>query len=215
VKQTDRLRDEMIERQLKARGITDEATLKAFRKIPREVFVPNIDKPSAYGDYPLPIGSGQTISQPYIVALMTESLSLNKQDKVLEVGTGSGYQAAILADICSKVYGVERFSHFAARALDTLKKLNITNVRIKTGDGTLGWPKHAPYDKIIVTAAAPEIPESLTNQLKEQGIMVIPVGSRWSQNLLKVTKKKAKIKKESICPCVFVPLVGKYGWSNR
>lgn len=208
-------RRHMVKTQLISRGITDKDTIGAFKSVPREAFMPKKYRYSAYQDHPAPIGSGQTISQPYMVALMTQSLSLKKDDTVLEVGTGSGYQAAILAKICRKVYGVERFPHLAKKAKHSLENEGIENVQIKEGDGTIGWPKHAPYDAIVVTAAAPRIPEPLVKQLKEGGRLVIPVGSMNSQSLIRATKKDQKLEKESICGCVFVPLVGKFGWSNR
>lgn len=211
----DFLREKMVKEQLIARGIKDKKTLSAFKEVPRENFIPCEYHDSAYGDYPTPIGSGQTISQPYIVALMTEKLSLTKDDKVLEIGTGSGYQAAILAKICKEVYGVERFAHLAKRAKDALENLGIDNVKIKIADGTLGWDEYAPYDAIVVTAAAPEIPQPLVEQLKENGRLVIPVGSMGSQSLIRATKKKGELDKELICGCVFVPLVGKFGWSHQ
>ena len=209
------LREKMVKEQLIARGIKDKSVLAAFRQIPREEFIPSEFKADAYGDYPVPIGSNQTISQPYIVALMTQELSLKKEDKVLEVGTGSGYQAAILAKICREVFGVERFPHLVKRAERVLNNLDITNVKIKSGDGTLGWEEFAPYDGIIVTASAPEIPQPLIEQLKEGGRLVIPVGNLNSQSLLRINKIENKIRKEFICDCVFVPLVGKYGWTRE
>lgn len=205
----------MVFEQLIARGIKDEAVLRVFREVPREMFMPREFSDSAYNDHPIPIGNGQTISQPYIVALMTEKLSLKNNDKVLEIGTGSGYQAAILAKICGKVYSIERFPNLAERAENVLRSLKIDNVEIKIGDGTLGWDKHAPYDAIIVTASAPEIPMPLIDQLAAGGRLIIPIGDRFSQLLIRFKKTNDRIEKEEICGCVFVPLVGRYGWQKE
>ncbi len=163
----------------------------------------------------MPIGEGQTISQPYIVALMTECLNLNGQDKVLEIGTGSGYQATILAELAGEVYTIERFETLAKRAGAILNELGYTNIKIKVGDGTLGWEEAAPFDKIIITAASPQIPLPLTEQLRENGKLILPLGESFSQVLTLVEKKKGKLEFMDICGCVFVPLVGKYGCSNR
>jgi protein-L-isoaspartate(D-aspartate) O-methyltransferase len=208
-------RKEMTNQQIEARGIKNKRVLSVFKEIPRELFISDQYQDSAYGDYPLPIGSGQTISQPYMVALMTEKLSLKETDIVLEVGTGSGYQAAILAKLCRQVYSVERFPLLAEKAKLVLSNLNIGNVEIKTGDGTLGWQEHAPYDAIIVTASAPQIPKPLVDQLKEGGRLVAPVGSLGSQSLVRATKRRKKLEEEHICGCVFVPLVGKFGWRDK
>ncbi|MCS7180855.1 MAG: protein-L-isoaspartate(D-aspartate) O-methyltransferase, partial [bacterium] len=171
-------------------------------------------KDSAYDDCPLPIGEGQTISQPYIVALMTEALKLKEKEKVLEIGTGSGYQAAILAEIGCEVYSVERIETLAKRAEKVLSKLGY-KVRIKIGDGTLGWPEFSPYDKIIVTAAGPEIPESLLSQLSEnEGRLIIPIGDRFIQDLILIVKKGKKIERNNLGGCQFVPLIGKEGWEE-
>ncbi|MDD5450165.1 MAG: protein-L-isoaspartate(D-aspartate) O-methyltransferase [Candidatus Omnitrophica bacterium] len=205
-------RNAMVDAQLIARGITDRRVLDAFRRVLRHEFVPDSLKKQAYEDHPLPIGEGQTISQPYMVAIMTESLGLKGSEKVLEIGTGSGYQTAILAELAKEVYSIERFADLADAAKKTLDGLGYKNVTVKTGDGTLGWQEQAPYDGIIVTAGAPEIPESLIKQLKESGRLVIPVGGTFSQVLTVFTKKKDKIISNEICGCVFVPLVGKEGW---
>lgn len=204
----------MVEEQLIRRGISDKKVISAFLKIPREMFVPESLKEFAYEDGPLSIGEGQTISQPYIVALMTESLKLKGNEKVLEIGTGSGYQSAILAEIGCEVYSIERIEKLAKKAEIVLKKLGY-NVKIKIGDGTLGWEEYSPFDRIIVTAAAPEIPKTLLSQLSsEEGRMVIPVGDRFVQDLILIIKKKDKIEKINLGGCQFVPLIGEEGWSE-
>jgi protein-L-isoaspartate(D-aspartate) O-methyltransferase len=170
---------------------------------------------SAYADFPVPIGEGQTISQPYIVALMTECLDLNTQDKVLEIGTGSGYQAAILAKLAKEVYSIERFKNLANKAETVFNESGYTNIKIQVGDGTLGWPEEAPFDKIIITAASPKVPLPLIEQLKESGKLILPLGESFSQVLTVVEKKKGKLESIEVCGCVFVPLVGKYGWRNN
>jgi len=200
----------MVSEQLRARDITDEKVLAAFLKIPRHEFVPEEFQKNAYADYPLPIEEEQTISQPYIVALMTQLLSLTGKEKVLEIGTGSGYQTAILSELADKVYSVERFEKLAANAKAVLAKLGYTNIKIKTGDGTMGWLEEAPFDRIIVTAAGSKIPEPLIEQLKDSGILVIPLGETFNQVLTVAYKNKDKITLEKKCGCVFVPLRGKY-----
>jgi len=210
----DILRQRMVREQLLPRGIVEEKVLSVFRKVPRHEFVPESEAGSAYGDYPLPIGEGQTISQPYMVAAMTELLDLKKSDKVLEIGTGSGYQAAVLAELAGEVYSVERVQPLADRARENLKKLGCANVKIKVGDGTLGWGENAPYDAIVVTAGSPEVPKALIEQLSEGGRLAIPVGGRYSQMLTKVQKLKSKIKATDVCGCVFVPLIGRQGWDK-
>lgn len=208
------LRKEMVLGQLLSRGIKDSKVLSVFRKIPREIFVPNSLKTCAYQDRPLSIGQGQTISQPYIVALMTELLDVKRGDTILEVGTGSGYQAAILLGLGAKVYGVERIMLFAVQAKERLKSLGF-DFEVKTGDGTLGWDKFSPYDKIIISAASPKIPGPLLNQLKVGGKMVLPLGTKVSQQLTVIDKiKEGEFKSTGVCGCVFVPLVGKEGWSE-
>jgi len=208
----EKAREEMIRHQIKGRGIRDERVLSAMSSIPREKFVLEGEKDSAYLDCPLPIGMGQTISQPFIVALMTQCLSLKGSETVLEVGTGSGYQAAILSKLAKMVYTIERFSSLADRAEKIFKELEIKNVKVIVGDGSKGLREYSPYDGIIVTAGAPEIPKSLIEQLNEKGRIVIPVGNSFSQDLLLGTKKKGKLKISNYGGCVFVPLVGKYGW---
>ncbi len=205
-------RERMVETQIAARGIKDPRVLAAMRKVPRHLFVDEALRDQAYGDYPLPIGEGQTISQPYIVALMTEALELKGPEKVLEVGTGSGYQAAILAELARWVYSIERYPSLAHRAKRILEKLGYNNVIIKVGDGTKGWPEAAPFDAIIVTAAGPKIPEPLIEQLKDGGRLVMPVGDEWSQYLIKVTKKGDRLIKENLGAVRFVKLVGEYGF---
>ena len=202
----------MVEEQLIPRGTKEPLVLKAFRKVPRHEFVPEALRDTAYGDYPLPIGNSQTISQPYIVALMTEQLGLKGGERVLEIGTGSGYQAAILAEIAGQVYSVERFFELAKDAAERLSRLGYKNLNIKTGDGTLGWIEMAPFDGIIVTAGSPVIPESLLMQLGAKGRLVIPIGDRWSQILTMVEKNGKNIRESQICGCVFVPLIGNEGW---
>jgi protein-L-isoaspartate(D-aspartate) O-methyltransferase len=208
------LRAKMVEEQLVPRGISDRRTLDAFRKTERHEFVPAEFQNSAYQDHPLPIGENQTISQPYMVALMTECLELKGDEKILEIGTGSGYQAAILASLAKEVYSVERISSLAKRAESTLKRLGIANVKVKVDDGTLGWEEHAPYDGIIVTAAAPKIPEGYLTQLKAGGRLIIPIGSRFSQVLTRVERKEGGAVASEVCGCVFVPLLGKEGWKE-
>ena len=200
----------MVEEQLIPRGIKNERVLEAFIKIERHRFVPEELSASAYADYPLPIGEGQTISQPYIVALMTEALLLTGNEKVLEIGTGSGYQAAILSELVKEVYSIERFDSLAKKTEATLKELGYLNIKIKIGDGTFGWPEEAPFDRIIITAASPRIPLPLAEQLNEGGKIILPLGDGFSQLLTLGNKINGKIETTEICNCVFVPLVGKY-----
>ena len=208
----DRL--DMVESQIKRRGINNERVLQAFRTIPRHLFVPEIYQADAYADHPLPIGNGQTISQPYIVALMTSTLKLMGNEKVLEIGTGSGYQTAILANLAKEVHSVERISQLSDLAERNLRVLGMDNIYLHVGDGSLGWPDTAPYDRILITAAAPEIPEIILKQLKVNGLVVGPVGGRWRQMLEVWVKEKKRIKKEQILPVVFVPLRGAHGWQD-
>ncbi|MFH1776147.1 MAG: protein-L-isoaspartate(D-aspartate) O-methyltransferase [Candidatus Omnitrophota bacterium] len=202
-----RQREEMVRTQIEQRGITDKRVLSAMRKVPRHAFVLLTHKMQAYVDRPLPIGEGQTISQPYIVALMTESLKLSPTCRVLEIGTGSGYQAAILAEICQQIYTIEIIPELAKRAEETLRGLGYENITIKTGDGYKGWTEHAPFDAIIVTAAPEKIPEQLVEQLIDGGRMVLPVGKTEYQQLILLTKEGEIIKKEFITPVRFVPMV--------
>ncbi|HPN66789.1 MAG TPA: protein-L-isoaspartate(D-aspartate) O-methyltransferase [Candidatus Omnitrophota bacterium] len=208
------LRESMVEEQLIPRGINDRRVLDAMRKVPRHLFVPDSGLENAYGDHPMPIGEGQTISQPYIVALMTQSLGLKGTEKVLEIGTGSGYQAAILSLLSKEVYSIDRYGDLSQKAGETLGKLAFTNIKLMTGDGTEGWKEFAPYDAIIVTAATPSIPQPLLDQLTEHGRIVVPVGGSFSQTLMLARKEAGGIIREEICGCVFVPLVGKYGWKQ-
>jgi protein-L-isoaspartate(D-aspartate) O-methyltransferase len=201
-------RQQMISEQLIPRGISDRETLKAMGRIPREAFVPLSQKPYAYDDRPLPIGDGQTISQPFMVAFMTQALRLRKSDRVLEIGTGSGYQAAVLSQIVDTVFTVEIIPSLAERASRHLANLNIDNVQIRTGDGYFGWEEKSPFDAIIVTAGAETIPPVLVEQLSEDGIMIIPVGPhRGVRQLIRVTKKKGEIKTKSLMDVRFVPFV--------
>jgi len=208
----EKAREEMIRYQIKGRGIKDKRVLWAMSMVPREKFVLKENEKEAYLDCPLPIGMGQTISQPYMVALMTQCLSLEGSECILEVGTGSGYQAAILSKLAKMVYTVERLKNLADRAENIFKELEIKNVKVVGGDGTNGLKEYSPYDGIIVTAGAPEIPQSLINQLKERGRIVIPVGNSFSQDLLLGKKEKGKLKIQNYGGCIFVPLLGKYGW---
>ncbi len=206
------LRDRMVDQQIRARGVVDPRVLQAVRKVPRHLFIPRHLWDQAYNDYPLPIGADQTISQPYIVALMTEILELKATDRVLELGTGSGYQAAILAELAAEVYSIDRMGDLAKRAKSVLDSLGYANVQIRVGDGTLGWPEAAPFDGIIVTAGAPKVPRPLTEQLALGGRLVIPVGDMFSQTLTCVRKTESGLKFEYHGGCRFVRLIGKYGW---
>lgn len=201
-------RNAMVSDQIEARGIADTAVLRALRSVPRHEFVPSNLRDLAYTDQPLPIGLDQTISQPYIVALMTELLALRKEDKVLEIGTGSGYQAAVLASIVDTVWTIELLEPLAMSARERLHKLGYGGVQVRAGDGHAGWPERAPFDAIVVTAAAAEIPEPLIDQLKEGGRMVIPVGEAFSiQNLFLIERRDGRIVKQNIAAVRFVPLV--------
>lgn len=209
-----KLRDWMVESQLIPRGIRSARVLDAMRKVPRHLFMPAASRPSAYDDMALSIGEGQTISQPYMVAVMTELLDLKGAEKVLEIGTGSGYQAAVLAELANEVYTIERVPALAGRAAAVLAGLGYGNVRVVVGDGTKGLEDKAPFDRIIITAAAPEIPAPLIAQLREGGIIVAPVGERFSQVLVKNRKIKGVLTVEYHVPCVFVPLIGEHGWKD-
>ncbi len=207
-------RRRMVQTQLIPRGIADESVLEAMRKVPRHRFVPEDLIESAYDDCPLPIGEGQTISQPYMVALMTECLGLKGDEKNLEVGTGSGYQAAILAELSGQIYTVERVEKLSKRAGEILKALGYINIQLKVEDGSEGWAEFSPYDGIIVTAGSPDVPEPLAEQLSEGGRLVIPVGGCYSQELVVLEKKNGKLERREVCGCVFVPLVGRHGWEK-
>ena len=207
----------MVDAQIRSRGIKDMCLLKLMEKIPRHLFVEEAMMDQAYNDNPLPIGERQTISQPYIVALMTEALALTGKEKVLEIGTGSGYQTAILAELADRVCSIERIASLAGVARKTLDYLNAFNVAIRVGDGTYGWKEEAPFDAILVTAGAPKVPPILVEQLGVGGRLVIPVGSRSTQTLLKVTRLSENIedvKKEDLGGCRFVDLIGEHGWEN-
>ena len=209
-----RVRKRMVENQIASQGITDSRVLAAMLKVPRHLFVEEALRDQAYGDYSLPIGEGQTISQPYIVALMTEALELKGHEKVLEIGTGSGYQAAILAELARWVYSIERHPTLAQRAKRLLEELGYYNVIIRVGDGTKGWAEVAPFEAIIVTAAGPQIPEPFIEQLAEGGRLVMPVGDEWSQTLVKVVKRGGKIHQETLSGVRFVKLVGTFGFKE-
>jgi len=202
----------MVRHQIAFRGIRDQRVLKAMMEIPRHLFVPEEHLEEAYNDHPLPIGHGQTISQPFMVALMTEALELKGEEKVLEIGTGSGYQAAILALLAKEVYTVERIQALYISAMERLRSLGFANVYFKLFDGTLGWEEHSPYDAIMVTAGAPSVPQPLLNQLKDGGRLVIPVGEKHDQELIKITKFGQREIRENLGGCRFVDLIGVYGW---
>ena len=203
----------MVERQLRARGIRSEEVLRAMGEVPREDFLPPEGRGRAYRDQALPLSHGQTISQPYMVAIMTEALLLRPQDRVLEIGTGSGYQTAILAQLAGEVFSIERIPALCARAGEVLKAMGYENVHLRVGDGTLGWPEEAPFDAILVTAGAPGVPSSLKQQMvSHNGRLVVPVGDRYVQDLLRVTRQGEEITTESLLACRFVPLVGAEGW---
>ncbi len=210
-----RLRDLMVDTQLIPRGIKDKKVLSAMRKVPRHLFVDEYMQHKAYDDMALPIGEDQTISQPYMVAVMTELLELNGDEKVLEIGTGSGYQTAILAEISKEVFSIERKPLLAKNAIEKLRALGYDNVQIKVGDGTLGWPEHAPFERAIVTAGTPNIPAPIIEQVAEGGIVVVPVGDRFSQRLIVARKNKGILSEEFHTPCMFVPLIGEYGWKRN
>ncbi len=203
-----RERQKMVQEQLVPRGIKDGRVLAAMAKVQREEFVPADSRAATYEDGPLPIGHGQTISQPYIVAFMTEQLRLSPKDRVLEIGTGSGYQAAILAELAGEVYTIEIVEALAKNAEATLQRLGYKNVHLKVGDGYKGWPEYAPFDAIIVTCAPDKVPQPLTDQLKEGGRMIIPVGDRFAQQLYLLEKKNGQLKKSVTLPVRFVPMAG-------
>jgi len=209
-----RERERMVEEQLIRRGITDARLLAAMRKVPRHLFVEEALRDRAYGDHPLPIGEGQTISQPFMVATMTQLLRLKGDEKVLEIGTGSGYQTTVLAELARRVCSVERVPSLATRARQNLEALGYTNALVKTADGTYGWPDEAPFDRILVTAGAPSVPPPLFQQLAEGGRMVIPIGDSHSQLLSVVEKVGGQMRTATDCGCVFVKLIGRYGWGE-
>lgn len=208
------LRMAMVRDQLIRRGISDQNVLRAMEEVPRHLYVEPALQQHAYDDSALPTADGQTISQPYMVAIMTELLELHGDEKVLEIGTGSGYQAAILATLAREVYTIERFEDLTDMAVERFRALGYDNIYVKSGDGTLGWPEEAPFARIIVTAGSPEIPPPLIEQLGPQGILVAPVGERYSQLLIKLIKTKEGLRRTYHTPCVFVPLVGAFGWQD-
>jgi protein-L-isoaspartate(D-aspartate) O-methyltransferase len=213
----EQARTRMVERQLRARGITDERVLEVMGRVPREAFVSGLDRSrpdEAYRDSALPAGRGQTLSQPYMVARMTEALQLAEGDRVLEIGTGTGYQTAVLALLSGEVWSVERDPVLAEEARERLGRLGLLDgVQLEVGDGSLGWPEGAPFDGILVTAGAPDVPEALKAQLADGGRLIIPVGPRESQVLLRITRRGDDFETESLLECRFVPLVGEEGWS--
>lgn len=211
----EKTRERMVEDQLLPRGIRDQRTLAVMRQVPRHLFVEDALRSQAYGDNPLPIGCGQTISQPYIVALMTQALKLQGCERVLEIGTGSGYQAAILSRLVEKVFTIERIDSLLVKARKVFDQLHYINILSKIDDGTVGWAEHAPFDRIIVTAAGPEVPEPLLAQLADPGILIIPVGDRFVQNLKVVTRAGAKFTEKIIEHVRFVSLVGSHGWQSE
>jgi protein-L-isoaspartate(D-aspartate) O-methyltransferase len=204
----------MVREQIEARGVDDHRVLDAMREIPRHLFIPAEFQAAAYHDRPLPIGSGQTISQPYIVGVMTSLLELKQDDTVLEVGAGSGYQAAILSKLARTVVTVERIPEIALKAKNLLRRLGVFNVKVIEGDGTLGYAPDAPYNGIIITAASPDIPVPLIDQLADEGRLVAPVGSRDLQQLVRITKQGDRISRENFGGVVFVPLLGRHGWQE-
>ncbi len=208
------LREMMVATQLAARGIKDSRVLDAMNKVPRHLFMPEGLRERAYEDAALPIGEGQTISQPYMVAVMTELLELRGDEKVLEIGTGSGYQAAVLSELAREVFTIERVPVLADESRARLAGLGYNNVTVLTGDGSKGLEEKSPFDRIIITAAAPELPEIIVKQLKEGGVIVAPVGERFSQVVIRGRKKKGVLAEELHTPCVFVPLIGEYGWNG-
>ena len=208
------IRERMVEEQLIPRGIQDENTLKAMRTVPRHLFVDDALGTSAYGDHPLPIGSGQTISQPYIVALMTQALQLTDTKRVLEIGTGSGYQAAVLSRACGRVYTIERIDSLLVRARKIFDRLHYHNIISRIDDGTVGWASEAPFDGIIVTAGGPKIPQPLVDQLADPGRLVIPVGDQFVQELQLLEKKDGETTITTIEHVRFVNLIGTHGWAN-
>jgi len=209
-----RQREDMVRRQIEARGITDKNVLQAMLTVPRHLFVSEALRDQAYGDYPLPIGEQQTISQPYIVAEMTQALALGPNDRVLEIGTGSGYQAAVLAQIAYRVYTIERIRSLFMQARAIFDRLRYFNIVTRYSDGTNGWEDEAPFDAIIVTAGAPEVPETLVNQMSQGGRLVLPVGNQHSQDLTKITRDRHGLHQTNLGGCRFVKLVGEHGWQE-
>lgn len=204
----------MVRNQITKRGVRNDRVVAALLTVPRHLFVDEGMKGQSYSDNALPLCQGQTISQPYIVAAMTELLQITDTDKILEIGTGSGYQAAVLAQLADRVFSIERIPDLAELGAKNLESAGITNVKVRCSDGTLGWPEEAPFDKIIVTAGAPGVPQTLFNQLKEGGLMVAPVGNRTVQNLVIVEKVNGQQVIRHSADCVFVPLIGEHGWKS-
>jgi protein-L-isoaspartate(D-aspartate) O-methyltransferase len=207
-------REEMVDSQIRARGILDERVLAAMRLVPRHIFIDSALRTQAYDDYPLPIAGGQTISQPYIVACMTELLRLVGHELVLEIGTGSGYQTAVLSRLCRQVYSVERLNSLLTQARKAFDSLSYFNITARLADGTLGWPDAAPFDAIIVTAGGPEVPPPLIDQLADPGRLVMPVGDQKQQQLRLLTKNNGRIQTETLAGVRFVDLIGAHGWKN-
>jgi len=208
-------RERMVERDISPRGVKDKRVLEAMRKVPRHLFIGDSQRMSAYEDHPLPIGEGQTISQPFMVAWMTETLELTGTETVLEIGTGSGYQTAVLAELAGKVYSVERVPSLTGKARTILDSLGYKNVLVKLSDGTLGWEEYAPFDRILVTAGSPSIPVPLLDQLKPMGVLVIPIGGNSVQELTRIRKREdGSTTEERLGGCVFVRLIGRHGWEK-
>jgi protein-L-isoaspartate(D-aspartate) O-methyltransferase len=205
-------RRKMVEEQLVERGINDLRLLEVVSRVPRHLFAQESLQHRAYGDTPLPIGENQTISQPYIVGAMTEALDLKGEERVLEIGTGSGYQTAIIAELCRQVFTIERLNNLSRKAQNILESLNYMNIVFKMFDGTYGWPDQAPFDAILITASAPEIPGSLVKQLGDGGRLVAPIGEADKQKLVVLTKNGDRVSRRDLGDCKFVPLIGKYGW---
>jgi protein-L-isoaspartate(D-aspartate) O-methyltransferase len=202
----------MVKTQLIPRGIKDKRVLDAMKKVPRHLFVDASMQHRSYDDMALAIGEGQTISQPYMVAVMTELLELKGDERVLEIGTGSGYQAVILAELAQEIYTIERVLILSEQAEARFHELGYMNIHVKVGDGTSGWPEQGPFNRIIVTAGTPKLPEPLMEQLSDEGIIIAPVGDRFSQQIIKVKKSKGRLSESFHTPCVFVPLIGAHGW---
>ena len=210
----DSERQEMVETQIVQKGINEKNVIEVMLKVPRHLFVPEKFLSEAYNDYPLPTGDGQTISQPYMVALMTELLQLTIKDRTLEIGTGSGYQTAILSELSGEVYTIERNKNLSEKAEKLLSSLGYKNIKYKIGDGTTGWKEFGPYSRILITAGSNEVPKPLLDQLSNLGKMVIPIGNRLNQILTVIEKINDNLTKREICGCMFVPLIGEYGWKT-
>ena len=207
-------RRKMVEEQLVERGVKDLRVLEAMSRVPRHLFAQESLEHRSYGDTPLPIGENQTLSQPYIVGAMTEALGLKGEERVLEIGTGSGYQTAIIAELARQVFTIERLNNLSRKAQKLLEGLSYMNIVFKMFDGTYGWPDQAPFDAILITASAREIPESLIKQLGDGGRLVAPIGEADKQKLVLLTKSGDRVSRRDLCDCKFVPLIGKYGWSQ-